>query len=539
MQIPIIDIFAGPGGLGEGFSAFVNDEGERPFKIALSIEKDHWAHQTLTLRSFFRQFPSKAEVPEEYYQFMRGELTLDQLYSYHATEAELAKREAWKAELGIVPNKEVDKRIQEALDGEKDWVLIGGPPCQAYSMVGRSRRQVTILDESKDHRVGLYKQYLRILAVHNPAIFVMENVKGLLSASTAENQIFTKIKRDLSNPVTAYYEEFGRNGLSIDCPGYRIYSLVKEPKFDLFGNPENDPMDFLVETEKYGIPQTRHRVILLGIRKDIEENPATLEKMDQMVSVAQVFGNLPKIRSGLSRNQDSAEQWKLSIQKVENRGMLTGLDKETKELILQTKERIQNGRLGLGKEFLRVRNLKVGHAPEWYMDERIGGVTHHVSKTHMESDLLRYLFVSAYGKIHGTSPKLDQFPKRLLPAHRNISEDQDFRKFADRFRVQLENEPSKTITSHISKDGHYYIHPDPSQCRSLTVREAARIQTFPDNYFFCGPRSEQFHQVGNAVPPLIANQIASKTFKVFSPMLRIERSDENLKPDYKYEGNYT
>ena len=126
----------------------------------------------------------------------------------------------------------------------------------------------------------------------------------------------------------------------------------------------------------------------------------------------------------------------------------------------------------------------------------------------MNTDIFRYMFVSAFGKAHGRSPKLEDFPKQLLPAHKNVQDGIKNKTFADRFRVQLNEKPAKTITCHISKDGHYYIHPDPTQCRSLTVREAARIQTFPDNYFFCGPRTAQYIQVGNAVPPLLAKRIA-------------------------------
>ena len=137
----------------------------------------------------------------------------------------------------------------------------------------------------------------------------------------------------------------------------------------------------------------------------------------------------------------------------------------------------------------------------------------------MEDDLLRYFFASCFAKIKKRSPKLEDFPVALLPAHKNVKAGIENKKFADRFRVQLWNDPCKTVTSHISKDGHYYIHPDATQCRSFTVREAARIQTFPDNYYFCGPRTSQFIQVGNAVPPLLANQIArivSAVFKTFN-----------------------
>jgi DNA (cytosine-5)-methyltransferase 1 len=133
----------------------------------------------------------------------------------------------------------------------------------------------------------------------------------------------------------------------------------------------------------------------------------------------------------------------------------------------------------------------------------------------MRADLHRYFFVSAFARIHGRSPLLDDMPPQILPLHENVSEALEGAKFNDRFRVQFAGRPSTTITSHISKDGHYYIHYDPTQSRSLTVREAARLQTFPDNYRFKGSRTEQYRQVGNAVPPLLARQIAEIVAAIF------------------------
>jgi DNA (cytosine-5)-methyltransferase 1 len=143
------------------------------------------------------------------------------------------------------------------------------------------------------------------------------------------------------------------------------------------------------------------------------------------------------------------------------------------------------------------------------MDRQLGGVCNHTTRGHMETDLYRYMYAACFADLHGKSPSLQNFPTDLLPDHGNVDRAlESGSNFSDRFRVQVATRPSTTIVSHISKDGHYYIHPDPMQCRSLTVREAARLQTFPDNYFFCGPRTVQYIQVGNAVPPLLAKQIA-------------------------------
>jgi len=164
-------------------------------------------------------------------------------------------------------------------------------------------------------------------------------------------------------------------------------------------------------------------------------------------------------------------------------------------------------RLDRGDAYVSTRRKPLWNE-DWFYDSRLGGVCNHETRAHMREDLYRYFYASCYAMVHGVSPQLRHFPKELLPQHENVSEAMDHDNFSDRFRVQVKSRPATTITSHMRKDGHYYIHPDPGQCRSLTVREAARIQTFPDNYFFCGPRTSQYEQVGNAVPPLLARQVA-------------------------------
>ena len=169
---------------------------------------------------------------------------------------------------------------------------------------------------------------------------------------------------------------------------------------------------------------------------------------------------------------------------------------------------------------------KNGHCPSraqrqalqsWLTDNRMDFVCNHETRFHKSDDLLRYLFVSTYGQFFGASPKLHHFPQCLLPNHVNVEKTLKSRhgNFNDRFRVQLADGPATTVTSHIAKDGHSFIHHDPAQCRSWTVREAARIQTFPDNYFFEGYRTDQYRQVGNAVPPYLALQIARITASIF------------------------
>jgi DNA (cytosine-5)-methyltransferase 1 len=524
-NIPVIDLFAGPGGLGEGFSSVTNKKRQKGFRIALSIEKDRNAHKTLELRSFYRQFEN-GKIPKEYYSFLRGEIEKDTLFELNREKAIKAKDEAWNITLGVEDEKNIDKRIKEAVSDNANWVLIGGPPCQAYSLVGRARRQLKDGLDITDSRVYLYREYYRILAVHNPPVFVMENVKGILSSKVDDKLFFEQILNDLENPTEAYKELKGDDGLELMCPGYHVFSLVKKPSGHNFDNkPEFNFEDYIIRTEDYGIPQTRHRVILLGIRKDLGiSNPRILKKAKQ-IPVQKVLHGLPKLRSGLTEVHDSGRNWKICLKDIFNNGYSHDLDRDVKSKIKKTIKQIHIPRADRGGSFIK-HKVNVGYNKKWFLDNKIKGVCNHSSKAHITDDIYRYLFASCYAKVHSKSPKLENFPECLLPAHKNVKKGV----FNDRFRVQVGNIPARTVTCHIAKDGHYYIHPDPKQCRSLTVREAARIQTFPDNYYFCGPVTSQYTQVGNAVPPFLAHQIAKIIFDIFIKMRNNKkRLQQNIK----------
>lgn len=505
MPIPVIDLFAGPGGLGEGFSSLPGENGPA-FKIKLSIEKDAFAHRTLELRAFFRQFPREA-VPDEYYSYLTGTLKREDLFKKFPEQAAKAAAEAWHAELGgeKFPDQIIDERIEKALGSRINWVLIGGPPCQAYSLVGRSKiiGEIGIEKYEVDHRHFLYREYLRIIARHQPPVFVMENVKGLLSATINKEKIFPKIRADLQNPLDAIYGKPQR-GRQNDLK-YKLVSLSAETG-DLLGDFQ--PEDFVVRTELYGIPQARHRIILIGIRDDYDVTVPKLKQEDQC-TIEDVISDLPRVRSGLSKEDDSGELWRSALLAIPDAAWFTGsdLDDEVRREMRKLLKEIDSS-LDRGSDFLKSTSRTLKRHAIWFADDRLKGVCNHSTRSHIRKDLHRYFFVSCFARVHRRSPLLNDFPKRLLPKHENVEDALEETKFNDRFRVQREGKPATTITSHISKDGHYFIHYDPTQCRSLTVREAARLQTFPDNYFFDGPRTQQYHQVGNAVPPLLASKIA-------------------------------
>lgn len=498
--LPVIDLFAGPGGLGEGFSAF--RIGDSPgFDVRLSIEKDAIACATLTLRKLFRQFE---RPPPELQAYFAGKAPLSEALSAYPVQAERAREAVWQAELGRVSPRSVAGRVRDRLGGASEWVLLGGPPCQAYSIAGRSRMRTTRPDFERDERHFLYREYLRIVAAHEPAVFVLENVKGLLTSRHGGSRIVTRILDDLSMPGKAI-------GVgSRDSHSYRLYALGQRQA--TLPWVEEDPQDgeeFLVKAEEFGIPQTRHRIFIVGVRSDIPGRPSALQRLPE-ISAGSVLSDLPSIRSRLSREEDSFDCWRQAVKAIHDYdwmsasdSKLTGAAKEIRRILAA----LGSTSLEPGGAYLHHNGAPAALA-SWYR-HNAHGLTHHESRAHMRSDLHRYMFAAVFGKLHARSPEIQDFPRELRPAHNNITKALDSGEmFNDRFRVQLQDRPSTTITSHIHKDGHYYIHYDPFQCRSLTVREAARLQTFPDNYYFEGSRTDQYHQIGNAVPPLLAREIA-------------------------------
>jgi DNA (cytosine-5)-methyltransferase 1 len=498
-EVLVIDLFAGPGGLGEGFSSCTTEDGSNPFEIAVSVEKEPSAHKTLTTRALYRKLKNNSEALKDYFAYLNGQISRQALFDRHPEQSKAAEIETLGGPKALGEDNELihNKINKLAANHKGPKVVIGGPPCQAYSLAGRSRNAgIKDYKAENDHRNFLYLEYLKVLSIAQPDVFVMENVRGILSAKINGEIIFPQILKDLSDP--------GRVTKIKGVSGYKIYSLVTEAE------APNQPQykkssDFLIRAEQYGIPQARHRVILLGVREDIDKAPSTLNKHYNEITVEQVLADLPLLRSGFSKRKDEQRTWESVVSKN-----ATHLQKVLSKIF----DPQLTDNLGLTpiaglprtqrqKDKTRQNKLP-SHLSSWYLKHAPDSVLNHETRGHMESDLLRYAFSAAYTKLSGgTSPKAKDFPKALAPAHENWESGTH----ADRFRTQAANKCSTTVTSHISKDGHYFIHYDPKQCRSLTVREAARLQTFPDNYLFEGTRTQQYVQVGNAVPPYLAKQI--------------------------------
>ena len=464
----MVDIFSGPGGLGEGFSR-VNDGAA--FKTVIAIEKDPHAVETLKLRAFYRSIAyKKVPLPDGYLDLLKAEASADRMEALRkialCPEWHDAVREVQCMELGK-DNEKYHQIIESRLAGRKDWVLIGGPPCQAYSLVGRSRMQ-NHEGLVHDDRHFLYQQYLEIIEKHGPAIFVMENVKGLNTAKVAGRRILPTILNDLKNAGA----------------GYDLYSLGGGGDLLL---PGEEVGDFLIRAEKFGVPQSRHRVIIVGVRKGFSAKPISLKQKPE-VSVFKAISDLPPL---------------LGLDSARDRSSYELAERGAPFRLINT-DPVHAGVDGF-KSFVSPIHPSLN-----------GCLLNHEARSHMAEDLSRYRWWAEQAELTGESPKLDDddFPEKHRPKHKNLNSEGPL-VFADRFKVQVKNCPSGTVTSHISKDGHYYIHYDSSQNRSFSVREAARIQTFPDDYFFMGNRTQQYHQVGNAVPPYLAYQIGCEIWRAF------------------------
>lgn len=542
--VQLVDLFAGPGGLGEGFSSIRKPDHSRHFKTLVSVEKEASAHRTLTLRAFYRLLLDSDHGMDAYFEYLQGGEHPSNRDDVKDLWLE-AQQEALRLELGGEDgNHALEERLWQGLDHDRDWVLIGGPPCQAYSVVGRVRNRGNKgYRPEEDKRHFLYREYLDVIAKFRPAVFVMENVRGMLTSRVGKERIFGQILEDLRDPTKAT----GHNGRASDISerGYTIFSLEDDRVYfprtkGLFDTPdpleEHEYNSFVIKAEEHGIPQARHRVILVGVRNDIVnsvgvQTMATSLKIDstddETRTVEQAFVGLPPLRSGLSRH-DSYEAWHAAIKRVATKVANELLSHPSEHLTSVDRQRIAAELHAVAQaphEGLQRRHepkavpRPVGPTIElekWYhgaQDPNIKGLWYnHEARSHMEEDLARYLYCACFAKIMGYSPigTKEIYLDYLAPMHANWKSG----KFADRFKVVLKDQPSKTITSHISKDGHYFIHYDPKQCRSLTVREAARLQTFPDDYYFEGNRTEQYVQVGNAVPPLLARRIANKVVEI-------------------------
>lgn len=385
-----IDLFAGCGGLSEGFYRL-------GFRALAHVEINHWACETLRTRMRY--------------------------YGYKDADKEVI-------ECDITASDIIDK-IEGAVAGRNVDIIIGGPPCQAYSTAGRVRDAKGM---STDPRNYLFESYVKILEHYSPKFFVFENVTGLLSAKVDGSQIFPKIIQALGNK-------------------YKVIS---------------DPTILVHNTANYGVPQIRKRVIIMGVRKDINKtsvmdlynevkkthwNPDTpVEERcgkKKFVDVRQAIGDLPSVEPGC--------------------------DASTEEFDYPC-----------NNAFLK-RIGKKGIHP----------LKDHIARNHNALDRERFTVMIHN---HWTFGQL----RREMPQY----EHEHARIFDNSYVVQWWDLPSKTILAHIHKDGFQFIHPDEKQARSFTVREAARIQSFPDDFEFAGSRGEKYKQIGNAVPPLFAEALA-------------------------------
>lgn len=404
-----IDLFAGAGGLSEGF---VNNG----FYPAAHVENDENSCLTLKTRMAYH-YLKKGEI-KDYYSYLRGEIERKELHNRVPNEViktviNLEIREENLEKIFNTINSNLDSLGRNKVD-----VIVGGPPCQAYSLVGRARDQYRMRKDPRNH---LYKLYAEFLEYFKPNIFVFENVPGLLSAG--EGKLFEDVRN-----------HFDKAGYKIDYSSLNAYD--------------------------FGVLQNRNRIILIGWKKGLDlEYPKFSPKKNGHL-VKEVLDDLPPLEPGRPLKNE--------------------------EYIAPPTPYLKN----------------------YDMRNKRDNLTLHVARPHNNRDREIYRMAIKSWNEKRKRLKYTEIPKKYR-THKNT------KSFLDRFKVVASDLPySHTVVSHIAKDGHYYIHPDINQLRSLSIREAARLQSFPDNYYFEGFRTSRFSQVGNAVPPLMAGKIALKIGKM-------------------------
>ena len=393
-KFTFIDLFAGCGGLSEGFY-------RQGFEALAHVEFDKAACETLRER-------------------MRH-------YGYAHPDREVIEHD--------ITAKDIIARIDAAVDGREVDVIIGGPPCQAYSTAGRARDPEGM---AKDPRNFLFESYVKILNHYKPKFFVFENVTGILTACVEGKSIIKQVLAAL-----------GKN--------YNLPASLD---------------DLVLNTVNYGVPQQRKRVIIFGVRKDLSVSPQSL--YDGVVKTHYGPEDEESIRTGLKRFVSVREA-------IE----------EFPPLHQGEGKKVVPFEYSLSNEFLR----RIG-------DQSLHELRDHFCRKHNAVDVERY---SEMGRNHWTFTELLENRPDLRHEHARV--------FGNSYVVQFWDEPARTIIAHLAKDGNQFIHPDPNQGRTLTVREAARLQSFPDDFVFCGSRAEMFRQIGNAVPPLFAEALAKSIEK--------------------------
>lgn len=408
-KLNYIDLFAGAGGLSEGF----NRAGFNPIA---HVEIDEAACYTLRTRAAYYYLKSIDRM-YVYISYLKGEISREELYSN--TPKELLNT-VINLSIGSENNDFIFKRIDNNLQNKKVDLIIGGPPCQAYSLVGRARSATGMF---RDPRNYLYIQYAKYLEIYKPKMFVFENVLGLKSANS---------------------------GLYLN----KMEKLFLEKGYFM--------KMFTIDANNFGVLQKRKRIIIIGWKKNLSFYIPDLENIryKSINTVSSIFDDLPILQAG------------------------EGIDKYLK---YKTKS----------NEYLKLTLIR--------NESKI--LTQHIARPHSKQDMEIYKIAVNIWNTNRERLNYNDLPERLK-THKNRHS------FFDRFKVVAADELySQTVVAHIAKDGHYYIHPNINQNRSISVREAARLQSFPDNYYFesvkiGSNRTAAFKQIGNAVPPLMSYKIA-------------------------------